>query len=415
LLDALTERGLTLLKVLLFGFILGCVAPASAGATAWYVAQTGSDSYSCTQAQNPSTPKATIRGGLACVGTAAGAGAGHTVQVANGTYAETISTWPSGAQGNPFTLKSATLRGAIIRPGSGSNQILFLNSNYVTVDGFVIDGTNVSANNVWINPTTGVTIQNSEIKNTKASTLCCENSFQALYATGAVNATIRNNLIHDIAIGAPHFHSHGIYWGGWNSLIEGNTIYSISGCGMQIYSGNVRTLDNNTVRGNRIYDFAKGGSCTGIYISNGTNNVAYNNIIYQTVFNASAYGISLKNNGNKAYNNTVYNTAVGIEVAGTGSVAQNNLLSKTGLSLLGSGYTVDHNLVSADPKFVNLSTFDFRLQSTSPAIDAGVAITEVSTDVDGMTRPYGNGFDLGAFEYGVATAPAPPTNIHVIR
>jgi hypothetical protein len=46
-----------------------------------------------------------------------------------------------------------------------------------------------------------------------------------------------------------------------------------------------------------------------------------------------------------------------------------------------------------------------------------MAISQVSTDMDGTTRPSGNGFDLGAFEFSTATttAPAAPTNVRVVR
>jgi parallel beta-helix repeat protein len=403
-------------KKLLFGFILLFFAPTGAGAATWYVAKTGSDSNSCAQAQNSSTPRLTINGALACAGFFAGAGAGHTVQVASGTYAETISRWPSGTSGNPFTLRSATPYGAIIKPGTVSTQILYLDSGYVTVDGFVIDGTNVNANNVWFNNgAIEVTLQNCEIKNVRTGDGTGTGSFQAIYSIGATNLTIRNNQIHDIGTSYSNHASHGIYWSSSNSVIEGNTIYKLSGSGIQIYTEYAGSLNNNTVKGNRIYDFGKGGSATGVYISRGTNNVAYNNVIYQSAFNASAYGISIKDTGNKAFNNTVYNNAVGIDVGGTSTTVQNNILWKNGFTFAGSGHTVDHNLVNTDPRFVNLSAFDFRLQSTSPAIDAGMAITQVSTDLDGMTRPYGSGFDLGAFEYRVATAPAAPTNVHIQR
>src|SRR5262245_53405433 len=86
------------------GFTLALFLPTMASATTWYVAPAGNDGYTCAQAQSPATPKSTIRAALACVGSTTGAGAGHAVQVASGTYAETISDWPTGAPGNPFVL-----------------------------------------------------------------------------------------------------------------------------------------------------------------------------------------------------------------------------------------------------------------------------------------------------------------------
>ena len=405
------------MKKLLIGLVLSVFLPGSAGAATWYVAKTGSDGNACSAALNPGTPKLTINSALSCAGFSAGAAAGHVVQVASGSYSETISNWPSGTAGNPFTLKSTTQYGAIIRPGTVSTQILYLGSSNVTVDGFVIDGTNVDANNVWINSgTTGVTVQNCEIKNVRTGDGTGTGSFQAIYSIGATNATIRNDLIHDVGTSYSNHASHGIYWSSSNSTIEGNTIYKISGWGMQLYTEHPGTLDNNKIRGNKIYDYGRGGSAGGIYISGGTNNAAYNNIIYEPVFNSLAYGLIINDTGNNVLNNTIYNNAVGIHVGGTGTVVKNNILWQNGFSYAGSGYVVDHNLTNIDPRFVNLASFDFHLQPTSPAIDAGTAISQVTADLSGVARPAGGGYDLGAYEYSSgAVPPAPPTNVRVVR
>lgn len=65
-----------------------------------------------------------------------------------------------------------------------------------------------------------------------------------------------------------------------------------------------------------------------------------------------------------------------------------------------SGCTFTSSLVSADangPSFVNPAAVDFHLTSTSTAIDkvsAGPAV-----DRDGVARPQGTSFDIGAYEY----------------
>jgi hypothetical protein len=41
---------------------------------------------------------------------------------------------------------------------------------------------------------------------------------------------------------------------------------------------------------------------------------------------------------------------------------------------------------------------DFHLQSSSPAKDAGVTISTLLDDLDGVTRPQGSAFDVGAYE-----------------
>jgi len=90
----------------------------------------------------------------------------------------------------------------------------------------------------------------------------------------------------------------------------------------------------------------------------------------------------------------------------------NNLVAgqKTGLSTL-SPFTgtivADHNLFwnSSDPitgsnavlEDPRLSA-DYHLRSGSPAVDAGVTIPWLATDLEGNTRPQGSGYDLGAYE-----------------
>jgi hypothetical protein len=65
--------------------------------------------------------------------------------------------------------------------------------------------------------------------------------------------------------------------------------------------------------------------------------------------------------------------------------------------------------VSADPKFVAAVSANFQLQSSSPAIDAGVD-TGIARDIIQTARPQGAAFDIGAYEYAgaVVTPPPPP-------
>ncbi|NTV36191.1 MAG: hypothetical protein HGA53_04490 [Anaerolineaceae bacterium] len=62
-----------------------------------------------------------------------------------------------------------------------------------------------------------------------------------------------------------------------------------------------------------------------------------------------------------------------------------------------STYAKGYGSLVANPLFVSTTSSNFRLQTTSPAIDKGVSIG-VSYDIQGTTRPLGAANDIGAYE-----------------
>ena len=60
------------------------------------------------------------------------------------------------------------------------------------------------------------------------------------------------------------------------------------------------------------------------------------------------------------------------------------------------------NLAAPAGHFVDATQHDYRLRSTSPAIDAGISLTAVTTDRLGVARPMQRHWDVGAFEYAPA-------------
>ena len=65
----------------------------------------------------------------------------------------------------------------------------------------------------------------------------------------------------------------------------------------------------------------------------------------------------------------------------------------------GLGYDGNSFIAGADELFVSVANDDYRLRPGSPAIDAGKALPEVTTDIDGIPRPSGAGYDSGAYEF----------------
>jgi parallel beta-helix repeat protein len=174
--------------------------------------------------------------------------------------------------------------------------------------------------------------------------------------------------------------------------------------------------NNNIVRNTRVYNNGYGrgfnggsvcGSGGGGIVLADYQNKAYNNIVY-----GNYWGISVgsKGSGSQLLNNTVTQNDYGIDIyVANGAQIKNNIVyGNPGVNIYGSGNstTVSTNLVT-DPRFVSAS--DFHLQSSSPAIDTGLTISEITTDIDGAPRPQGSGYDIGAYEFGGALpTPTPP-------
>jgi hypothetical protein len=96
---------------------------------------------------------------------------------------------------------------------------------------------------------------------------------------------------------------------------------------------------------------------------------------------------------------------------GSDNRIQNNIIVNPG-QLGDGGYiyvasqaqaTVSHNLTRldlAEVKLVNPTTGDYSLLSDSPAVDQGVDLSSqgINVDYEGVARPQGSGYDIGAYE-----------------
>jgi predicted outer membrane repeat protein len=68
-------------------------------------------------------------------------------------------------------------------------------------------------------------------------------------------------------------------------------------------------------------------------------------------------------------------------------------------SCVEGGYAGGTDIVTDDPLFVDAAGGDYSLQGTSPCIDTGTATDAPTTDILGVARPQGSGYDMGAYEY----------------
>lgn len=149
----------------------------------------------------------------------------------------------------------------------------------------------------------------------------------------------------------------------------------------------------------------------GIKMSCGAKLMAYNNVVYNNGDEGIAFRDASICHSQPAVTSSVFNTIV-MNSGGPGIdlTANNNLLEGNNLYYdnyeAGAGFTVDSSsLVGEDPLFLAAESGNFRLQSSSPAIDAGRSVDTseinpllLSLDSAGQDRPIGGAIDIGIFE-----------------
>jgi hypothetical protein len=181
------------------------------------------------------------------------------------------------------------------------------------------------------------------------------------------------------------------------------------------------------------HNYFHDGNMDFLYLGDGTpigDVLVYNNVLRGGTSINGGITIALGATDVAFYNNTFYQIGPGslpmIWATGTAvAVFENNIWqSQPGQPFFnletfqGATFTSDHDLfyspsgstppsgtnvnvsgaLTSDPMLLDPSGGDFGLQPASPAVDAGVAITEVKDDYDGVPRPQGSSYDIGAFE-----------------
>lgn len=414
-------RHLALLPLYALFFFIGAV---TVQAATYYVATTGKDAQTCVTAQTITTPYRTIAAGVECLNP------GDTLYIRSGTWTEQINmTGKSGTAGNYITIAAYPGETVTIRTtGNTPPTAPVASLGFVIYDGFVFDGVNTSDNNLAaINFNSGehdLIYQNNEIKNFKG---------HGFYVQGN-NITLRNNTIHDqvSVCQCPGERWYGLYFHhGSNLLFEGNNVYDNPGGGIQAYPGPITNLiirnnkihDNNTLLSSPIGGIVilevSGTPITGVQVY---NNLIYNNGSAPTHGDSPGIRVSHLVDGTKIWNNTIYgNDGWGIKIeasTATNTVVQNNIVYQNTMGAVidvGTGTILSNNLTS-NPNFVNASAFDFNLQGSSPAVDAGVPLSNVKTDFKNTPRPQGVTHDIGAFERGTGsddTPPSPPQSLRI--
>lgn len=321
-------------------------------------------------------------------------------------------------------------------------------ANDWVIAGFTVTGSG-SAMDLWHDD--GYRIVGNEM-------FCPEGAGQAacFHTDTLTNTKFLGNYVHNVGDqnGSIDKFYHAVYFttnttgveAAWNLVVPNpNGVTTSGGCrAIQFFSTGGSDQFDLHVHDNTIHD----AICDGINFStvNPTNGTveAYNNVVYHVgtgpdpANGGSNYTCIYANTSQAStgtvqiYNNTLYDCGARVNSGGTSDTGaigagmnvnlRNNIVSLTGSEVyyepsagasctnlsgsnnlwFGAGTVTTcttANINSSDPKFTSTSTKDFHLQSSSPAKDAGVTISSLLTDHDGLTRPQGAAYDIGAYEF----------------
>lgn len=166
----------------------------------------------------------------------------------------------------------------------------------------------------------------------------------------------------------------------------------------------IADADEITIRNNVFYNFSRGWAVHR-YSSRGYPSrglvIVNNTFVGQNPYRPGQIILATQTAGLRIENNIFYSpqsAALYFEDSrfSGGSVRHN--MTHGGITRIGrvKGVSFSNNWEKTDPRLVGGT--DFRLRAGSPAIDAGIPVAEVSHDADGVRRPQGRGYDLGAYE-----------------
>ncbi len=241
------------------------------------------------------------------------------------------------------------------------------------------------------------------------------------------NGKIYNNHIHDTKSNGIYVDSWvgSWYWGDNSQIGHGyardidvfnNIIHDTGGSGIAVSTETGGNVDRINIYNNIAYNNKRNGIMVPAYADESSpigfiknikiiNNLAYNNweggiaIGYWKTF---VNNVTVRNNifsQNQQYQ-IMLKSASDIQ----NIIVDNNLIDGYRNFTEGNYHEIKgSNYIEEDPQFVNPTSADFHLRSTSPAIDNGSPNGAPNTDFDGNSRPNAAGYDIGAFEYSNTT------------
>jgi len=230
---------------------------------------------------------------------------------------------------------------------------------------------------------------------------------------------IRSNDIHDIADPADAEHNIDPHAdciqtideppGGrpvmTDTVIEGNhcLVNHPYGKGIMMSAEQGNPCHDLTIM-NNVFEYRDEGICANLGLF---ENILVLNNVFKANLDDPPWGVSiamLDVSGYVVENNIMVDChAESRKIEGGSGVVDYNLVwFSSGVVPTGTPGPQPHELFGVDPLFASYSGAhggDYHLTAGSPAIDAGLALAEVTIDRDGVPRPQGAAHDIGAYEY----------------
>jgi hypothetical protein len=405
---------------------------------------------------------------------------GDVIHVSSGTYSEALDTVRSGQAGRPVVIRG---EGSVLVTTSGT--VLRVDQQYVTVENMVLDAQYASSPVVSVSSAgsflvlrgvevrrasrdcvsmgapAGVLVENSRIHH------CLNAAGGRTDAHGIVGGAVQNFTIRGSEI--YQFSGDGIQFDpsraapGWdNVLVEdcsfwlapltaaengfaAGTIAGENAIDTKTYTGGGRA--RIVIRRARASGFGPGlianmaafnlkenidAVLDGVTVRDSEIAFRLRNPSLVTVQNAVVYDVTTAVRYEDNISNLkIWNSTFGgsIERVFQAASSSGSVLDVRNVLILGSSRPSQasgaSNLAVTASAFVDAAGHDYHL-SGSAGVDAGVTLSGVAADRDGVARPQGSAYDVGAYEWcssacGAAppppstTPPAPPRNLRIIR
>ncbi|ACL73433.1 hypothetical protein Tgr7_2354 [Thioalkalivibrio sulfidiphilus HL-EbGr7] len=356
--------------------------------------------------------------------------AGDTVIIRAGTYSTTgtgvrydpaYNPANSGTASNPIVFQA---EGTVILTQTGRGPLIGANGNYGARDyiswkGFTINEIDALSTSdtgpVVLWSTTGSTIEDCVINGYDNGVN--GDNHNGIRLENTTNVVLRNNRIFNVLnFGNVHHNGAGIMaYFSRGALIENNEIYD-SGAGIFVKGGDNRdfTIRNNLLRNN-------GKGILTMYTHPDGEHRIHQNI---AINNGSGISIELNSKNVSVVNNTLVGNGNGLRIGWCGDTMsnvrfRNNIIAHSQTEGFSAGecgstnpFNIDHNIYhnnprgwsiagtrytsieawraalggkelssfTSDPRFQDISTLNYRLQSSSPAFGAGIDVLDLNNN-----------------------------------